>query len=61
MNDFEAGSSADDEPFDDPAALGEGDEVVRQFVEHWGVNDDLGLVRQLGAIPTAGEPVGSLG
>ena len=32
-----------------------------RIVEHWGVNDDLGLMGQLGAIPTAGEPVGSLG
>jgi steroid delta-isomerase-like uncharacterized protein len=32
-----------------------------RIVEHWGINDDLGLMRQLGAIPTPGEPVGALG
>ena len=26
------------------------------IIEHWGNNDDLGLMRQLGAIPTPGEP-----
>jgi predicted ester cyclase len=28
-----------------------------KIIEHWGSNDDLGLMRQLGAIPTPGEPV----
>jgi steroid delta-isomerase-like uncharacterized protein len=28
-----------------------------RIIEHWGSNDDLGLMRQLGAIPTLGEPV----
>ncbi len=28
-----------------------------QIIEHWGSNDDLGLMRQLGAIPTPGEVV----
>ena len=50
MNDLEAGSSPDDEAFDDPAALGEGDEVVRQFVEHWGV-----MARSWGINATMGE------
>jgi steroid delta-isomerase-like uncharacterized protein len=27
-----------------------------QIIEHWGNNDDLGLMRQLGAIPSPGEP-----
>jgi steroid delta-isomerase-like uncharacterized protein len=27
-----------------------------RIIEHWGSNDDLGLMRQLGAIPTPGEP-----
>ena len=27
-----------------------------KIAEHWGSNDDLGLLRQLGAIPTPGEP-----
>jgi steroid delta-isomerase-like uncharacterized protein len=31
-----------------------------RIVEHWGINDDLGLMRQLGAIPVPGEPAGSL-
>jgi HTH-type transcriptional regulator, glycine betaine synthesis regulator len=50
MNDFEAGSSPDDEAFDDPTALGEGDEVIRQFVEHWGV-----MARSWGINATMGE------
>ena len=50
MNDFEAGSSPDDEEFGDPAALAEGDEVVRQFVEHWGV-----MARSWGINATMGE------
>jgi predicted ester cyclase len=28
-----------------------------KIIEHWGSNDDLGLMRQLGAIPTPGEAV----
>jgi predicted ester cyclase len=32
-----------------------------RIVEHWGINDDLGLMRQLGAILTPGEPVGLSG
>jgi predicted ester cyclase len=28
-----------------------------KIIEHWGSNDDLGLMHQLGAIPTPGEPV----
>lgn len=28
-----------------------------RIVEHWGSNDDLGLMRQLGVIPAPGEPV----
>ena len=28
-----------------------------RIIEHWGNNDDLGLMRQLGAIPTPGEAV----
>jgi len=28
-----------------------------RVAEHWGTNDDLGLMRQLGVIPTPGEPV----
>ena len=31
-----------------------------RIVEHWGINDDLALMRQLGAIPTPAEPAGSL-
>ena len=27
-----------------------------RVIEHWGSNDDLGLMRQLGAIPVQGEP-----
>jgi predicted ester cyclase len=27
-----------------------------RIIEHWGSNDDLSLMRQLGAIPTPGEP-----
>jgi steroid delta-isomerase-like uncharacterized protein len=27
-----------------------------RIIEHWGSNDDLGLMRQLGAIPVPGEP-----
>jgi HTH-type transcriptional regulator, glycine betaine synthesis regulator len=50
MNDSEAGSSPDDETFDDPTALGEGDEVIRQFVEHWGV-----MARSWGINATMGE------
>jgi steroid delta-isomerase-like uncharacterized protein len=38
----------------------QGIHVVRiadgRIIEHWGSNDDLGLMRQLGAIPTPGEP-----
>jgi steroid delta-isomerase-like uncharacterized protein len=29
-----------------------------RIIEHWGSNDDLSLMRQLGAIPTPGEVVG---
>ena len=50
MNDFEAGSSPDDEESGDPAAHAEGDEVVRQFVEHWGV-----MARSWGINATMGE------
>jgi HTH-type transcriptional regulator, glycine betaine synthesis regulator len=50
MNDPEAGSPPEDEAFDDPTALGEGDEVVRQFVEHWGV-----MARSWGINATMGE------
>jgi HTH-type transcriptional regulator, glycine betaine synthesis regulator len=50
MNDSEAGSSPDDEAFDEPTALGEGDEVIRQFVEHWGV-----MARSWGINATMGE------
>lgn len=28
-----------------------------KIIEHWGSNDDLGLMRQLGAVPTPGEAV----
>ncbi len=50
MNDFEAGSSRNDDEFGDPAAHAEGDEVVRQFVEHWGV-----MARSWGINATMGE------
>jgi HTH-type transcriptional regulator, glycine betaine synthesis regulator len=50
MNDSEAGSSPDDQTFDEPTTLGEGDEVIRQFVEHWGV-----MARSWGINATMGE------
>jgi HTH-type transcriptional regulator, glycine betaine synthesis regulator len=50
MNDSQAGSSPHDEAFDEPTALGEGDEVIRQFVEHWGV-----MARSWGINATMGE------
>ena len=31
-----------------------------RIIEHWGSNDDLGLMRQLGAIPTPGEVVAAV-
>ncbi len=50
MDDFEVGSPPDDEEFGEPAALAEDDEVVRQFVEHWGV-----MARSWGINATMGE------
>lgn len=28
-----------------------------RVAEHWGTNDDMGLMQQLGVVPTSGEPV----
>ena len=50
MNDLEAGSSPDDEESGGPAPHTVGDEVVRQFVEHWGV-----MARSWGINATMGE------
>ncbi len=50
MNDFEAVSSPDDEVFGDPSGHAGCDEVVRQFVEHWGV-----MARSWGINSTMGE------
>jgi hypothetical protein len=33
--------------------------AVACIAEPWGIDDDLGLMRQLGAVPTPGEPAGS--